>query len=137
MVGEGDLAGQFIEISKLKEVFSEVIYKARLPNKISKFTVTLSTARDDKKLSSDGGGEGLFDYDSSSPSWFYLKVLTKGTGTWAIKFIIPGKDPILLSSSELLKGDEISWEFIELKFTNTAQSGVTNPTFLIEKRYFS
>lgn len=129
------LKGEFVAIEDLKRVFSEIIYKARLANKIKKFTVDLATTRDKKRLSSAGGGEGLFDYDESYPSWYYFKILVKGTGTYTIRFIMPGKNPIELSNTEIIKGDEVSLEFTELEFTNSAQS-VVNPIFWIEKRYF-
>ena len=130
------LKGEFVAIGDLKQVLSETIYKARLANKIKKFTVDLTTARNKKRLSNVGGGEGLFDYDESYPSWYYFKILVKGTGTYTIRFIMPGKDPIELSNTEIIKGDEVSLEFTELEFTNTAQPGLTNPIFWIEKRYF-
>jgi len=136
------LVGQFTPIEKfalvLKDLLklSEEIYKSSLPNKIAKFSVDLSAARTDKKLSSRGGGERLFDYDSKYPQWYYLKLLIKGDGTWTLKFVSEDKTTISLSDEELTKGDEISLEFTELEFTNTAQSGVTNPTFWLEKRYF-
>jgi len=135
------LIGQFTPIEKfalvLKDLLnlSEQIYKSPLPNKIAKFTVDLSTARTNKNLSSKGGGEGLFDYDPKYPHWYYLKVLIKGTGTWTLKFISEDKSSISLTNDELTKGDEIALEFIELEFTNTAQS-VTNPILWLEKRYF-
>jgi len=80
----------------------------------------------------------LFSYDVKYPNWYYLKVLIKGTGTWTIRlrFISQDKSVISLTSDELTKGDEVSLEFAELEFTNEAQSGVTNPTFWLEKRYF-
>ena len=136
------LVGQFTPIEKfalvLKDLLnlSEQIYKSPLPNKIAKFTVDLSTERTNKKLSSRGGGEDLFDYDEKYPSWFYLKVLIKGTGTWTLKFVSGDKTTISLSDEEITKGDEIALEFTELEFTNSAQSGITNPIFWLEKRYF-
>lgn len=134
------LVGKFTPIgtvvNKLLGKLPGVIYKSRLPDAIEKFTVDLSTARDSKRLSDRGGGEGLFPYSVKYPSWYYLKVLVKGTGSYDMKFVMPGRRSVELSNTEILKGDEIYWEFTELKFTNTAQAGVTNPTFIIEKRYF-
>lgn len=136
------LVGQFTPLEKfalvLKDLLalSEQIYKSPLPNKIAKFTVDLSTARTNKKLSSRGGGETLFDYDEKYPSWYYLKVLIKGDGTWTLKFVSEDKTTVSLTNDELTKGDEISLEFTELEFTNTAQPGITNPIFWLEKRYF-
>lgn len=135
------LVGQFTPIEKfalvLKDLLklSEEIYKSSLPNKVAKFTVDLSIARSNKRLSSGGGGEGLFDYDVKYPNWYYLKVLVKGTGTWTLRFISADKSSISLSQDEVTKGDEASLEFTDLEFTNTAQS-VTNPVFWLEKRYF-
>ena len=131
----GALKGEFVAIQELKQVLSEVIYKARLPNKVKKFTVDLSTARAKTKLSSVGGGERLFDYDEQYPTWHYFKVLVKGTGNFTIRFVLEGREPVELENTEILKGDEILLEFKEIEFTNTAQS-VTNPVFWLEKRYF-
>lgn len=134
------LVGKFTPIetviNKLLGKLSGIIYKSRLPDAVEKFTVDLSTARDNKRLSDRGGGEGLFSYSIRYPSWYYLKVLVKGTGSYNIRFIMPGRRSLELSNTEILKGDEIYWEFTELEFTNTAQTGVINPVFIIEKRYF-
>ena len=129
------LKGEFMAIEDLKQILSEVIYKATLPNKVEKFTVDLAIAREKKKLSKVGGGEGLFIYDVKYRTWHYFKVLVKGTGTYTIRFIMEAREPIELDSTEINKGDEISLEFTELEFTNIAQS-VTNPIFWLEKRYF-
>lgn len=131
------LYAKFTPIDQVVSLLSEAIYKARLPNKVEKFSVDLTTARINQKLSSVGGGEKLFTYDASNPSWFYLKFLSKGTGVWSLRFILVGKDPITLASTEILQGDEVNLEFTELEFTNAAQVGVTNPSIWIEKRYFS
>ena len=131
-----DKIAQFIPLEEILDKLSEIIYKARFPNEVEKLTVDLSTARTDKRLSSIGGGEGLFDYNAKYPTWHYLKVLVKGTGTWTLTFEMPGRRTISLSNDEVLLGDEIYLEFTELYFTNTSQSGVTSPVFWIEKRYF-
>ena len=136
------LIGQFTPIEKfalaLKDLLklSEEVYKSSLPNKIAKFSVDLDIARDDKRLSSRGGGEGLFDYDIKYPSWYYLKILIKGTGVWTLNFISEDKSSISLTNDEVTKGDEVLLEFADLQFTNAAQSEVTDPTFWLEKRYF-
>ena len=130
-----ELKGEFVAMEDLKQILSEVIYKARLPNKVEKFIVDLATERTKKKLSKIGGGEGLFSYDVKYPTWHYFKILIKGTGTYTIRFIMEGREPIELDSTEINKGDEVNLEFKEVEFTNTTQS-VTNPKFWIEKRYF-
>jgi len=130
------LIGQFTPVEVILDKLSEIIYKARFPNEVTKFTVDLSIARTNKRLSSIGGGEGLFDYSAKYPTWHYLKILKKGTGTWTLTFEMPGKRTISLSNDEVLLGDEIYLEFTEIYFTNTSQSGVVSPVFWIEKRYF-
>ena len=132
----GELKGEFVLIQDLKQVLSEVIYKARLPNKVEKFTVDLSIERAKKKLSKVGGGEGLFSYDVKNPTWYYFKILVKGTGIYTIRFILENREPIELENTNINRGDEIYLEFKELELTNSVQSGVTNPVFWIEKRYF-
>jgi len=135
-----ELIGKFTPldavIDKVLRRLDEIFYKSRFPNEIAKFTVDLSITRTNKRLSSIGGGEGLFDYNVKYPTWHYLKILVKGTGTWTIIFELPGKKTISLSNDEVLLGDEIYLEFTELYFTNTAQDNVTSPIFWIEKRYF-
>lgn len=130
-----ELIGKFTPIKAILDKLSEIIYKARFPNEVAKFTVNLSTARTKKKLSSVGGGENLFDYNNKYPTWHYLKVLKKGTGTWTLTFQLPGKREISLEDDEVFKGDEIYLEFTEIFFTNTSQD-VDDPTFWVEKRYF-
>ena len=132
----GEKIAQFAPLEEILDRLSEIIYKARFPNEVAKFTVDLSTIRTNKRLSSIGGGEGLFDYNVKHPTWHYLKVLVKGTGTWTLTFEMPGRRTINLDNDEVLLGDEIYLEFTELYFTNTAQSGVTSPVFWCEKRYF-
>lgn len=131
------LVGKFTPIETVIEKLniSKDIYTARLPDEVAKFTVDLSIARNKKPLSDKGGGEGLFSYSSKWPSWYYCKVLVKGTGSYTLIFVMPGRREVSLANTEILKGDEILLEFEELKFTNTSQS-VTNPTFWLEKRYF-
>lgn len=136
MNDENGYIGKFIPIDVILEKLSEIIYKSRFPNEVKKFTVDLSIARVNKKLSSIGGGEALFEYDVKYPTWHYLKILKKGTGTWTITFEMPGKRTISLPNDEVLQGDEIFLEFTELYFTNSSQTGVVSPVFWIEKRYF-
>lgn len=137
------LVGQFTPIEKFAQFLveklelSKTIYTARLPNEIAKFTVDLSAARTDTKLSSRGGArEPSFDYDNKYPTWHYLKTLVKGTGLWTLKFVMPGKRTVSLSQDEVTRGDEIFLEFEELEFTNIAQDEVISPVLWIEKRYF-
>ena len=127
---------EFTPINELLDKLSEIIYKARFPNEVTKFTVDLSSARTNKRLSSIGGGEGLFDYNTKFPTWHYLKILVKGTGIWSLTFEMPGKRTITLNNDEVLLGDEVYLEWTDLYFTNTAQSGIVSPVFWIEKRYF-
>jgi len=132
--------GKFIKVEEilgpLSKIISKAIYTARLPNEIAKFTVDLSIERNNKRLSSRGGGEGLFTYNPRYPSWYYLKVLKKGTGVFTLTFELPGNRTISLDSDEIYSGDEFFLEFIELYFTNSSQSGVVSPVFWLEKRYF-
>ncbi|OQX87784.1 MAG: hypothetical protein B6D55_02425 [Candidatus Omnitrophica bacterium 4484_70.2] len=134
-----ELLGKFtpldVVIDEVLKRLDKILYKSRFPNEIAKFTVDLSIERDKKKLSSIGGGEGLFDYNAKYPSWHYLKVLIKGDGVWTLTFELAGKRTISLTNEEILRGDEIFLEFYELYFTNEAQTGVVNPVFWIEKRY--
>jgi len=129
----GRTIGQFIEIKKIGKTFEEAFYKSALPDYIEKFEVDLSTARSNKPLSDVGGGEGLF----KRANWYYCKVLIKGDGDYTLEFTLKNKSTVNLTQDEISKGDEISLEFIELKFTNTAQSGVTSPTFWLERRELS
>ena len=133
---EDKLIGHFVPVNGILDKLSEIIYKSRFPDDIAKFTVDLSIERNNKRLSNIGGGEGLFDYNAKYPTWQYLKILSKGTGIWTITFEIPGKKTISLTNDEVNSGDEMSLEFTELYFTNTAQSGVDNLTLWLEKRYF-
>jgi len=134
-----ELLGKFtpldVVIDEVLKRLDEILYKSRFPNEIAKFTVDLSIERNNKRLSSVGGGEGLFDYNVKYPTWHYLKILKK-SGVWTLTFELPGKKTISLSNDEVFSGDEIYLEFTELYFTNTAQSGIEGPTFWIEKRYF-
>jgi len=131
--------GKFIKIEELliplSKIISKAIYTARLPNEIAKFTVDLSIERDKKRLSSRGGGENLFTYDPHHPSWYYLKILKKGNGVWTLTFHLPGERTVDLSNDEVLQGDEIFLEFIDLSFTNAKQPDAVSPVFWIEKRY--
>jgi len=130
------LAGIFQPAKEVAEIFKKefalekTIYTAGLPDYIAKFTVNLSTARNEKHLSDVGGGERKFKH----VNWYYLKVLIKGDGEWTLEFTLKDKSTVSLSQDEVTKGDEIYLEFTELKFTNTSQSGVTSPTFWIERR---
>lgn len=140
MVNGKRLIGEFISIEKLPEAFAQelkesldledTLYKSSLPNYVDKFTLNLSIARTQKVLSDIGGGEKLFRH----AHWYYLKILVKGTGTWTLIFELPNGDIVTLSESEVIKGDEIYLEWAELKATNTAQPGETNPVIWVERR---
>ena len=136
MNNEKKYIGEFIPIDKILKELDKIFYTSRFPNEVAKFTVDLSIARTNKRLSSIGGGEGLFDYNVKYPTWHYLKILKKGTGTWTLTFEMLGKRTISLENDEVLLGDEIYLEFTELYFTNTSQTGVVSPVFWLEKRYF-
>ena len=73
------LLGKFtpldVVIDEVLKRLDEILYKSRFPNEVAKFTVNLSIERNNKRLSSVGGGEGLFDYDVRNPTWHYLKIL--------------------------------------------------------------
>jgi len=135
-----ELLGKFtpldVVIDEVLKRLDEILYKSQFPNEIAKFTVDLSIERNNKRLSSVGGGEGLFDYNVKYPTWHYLKVLVKGTGDWTLTIEMPGGKTVSLESSEVSIGDEVLLEFTELYFTNTAQSGEISPVFWLEKRYF-
>ncbi len=134
------LLGKFtpldVVIDEVLKRLDEIFYKSRFPNEIAKFTVDLSIERTNKRLSSIGGGEGLFDYNVRYPTWHYLKILKKGTGTFTFIFELPGRKTISLDSDEIYSGDEFFLEFTELYFTNSSQSGVVSPIIWMEKRYF-
>ncbi|MCD6429362.1 hypothetical protein J7L09_01570 [bacterium] len=135
-----ELLGKFtpldVVIDEVLKRLDEILYKSQFPNEIAKFTVDLSIERNNKRLSSVGGGEGLFDYNVKYPTWHYLKILKKGTGTFTFTFELPGKKTISLNSDEVYSGDEFLLEFTEIYFTNSSQSGVVSPVFWLEKRYF-
>lgn len=107
-----------------------ILYTAALPNYVSKFTLDLSEARNRRPLSNIGGGERLF----RRAHWYYLKVLIKGGGQWTLIFKLPNGEVVTLTESEIIKGDSIYLEWIELQATNTAQPGETNPVFWCERR---
>jgi len=99
-----------------REYYRKGIYtRTALANRGEKFTVDLSTARSDTALGKDGE---------------IFKVIDKGDGTWSLKFKFGDGSTFEISNTETYNGDyftEISYD--DILFTNTAQSGVTSPTF--------
>jgi hypothetical protein len=95
------------------------------PNRAVKITVDLSTARSDKSLVQ----EGLLP---SGKMFFYLTVLRVGNGSWSLKQVLPNGSTLPYDNSELANGYLMERRFVDILFSNSAQTGVTNPTFLIE-----
>jgi len=95
------------------------------PNRGVKITVDLSTVRSDKSLVQ----EGLLP---SGKTFFYLTVLRVGNGTWSLKQVLPDNTTIAYDNSELANGYLMVRRFVDILFSNSAQTGVTNPILLIE-----
>jgi len=95
------------------------------PNRAVKITVDLSTARSDKSLVQ----EGLLP---ANKIFFYLTVLRVGNGVWSLKQVLPDNTTIAYDSSELANGYLMERRFVDILFSNSAQTGVTSPIFLIE-----
>lgn len=100
-------------------------------NRVKRITPDLNIARTAKKLSDTTGGEGLFTYYADG--WYYLKVVTKGTGTWTLDFVFDDDSTETVTSAEVEDGDEFILKWADLQLTNASQS-VTDPKFWLERR---
>jgi len=54
-----------------------------------------------------------------------VTILSKGTGTFSLKFIFPDGNELDLDNTELSDKDVWEWDVAELRLTNTAQAGAT------------
>lgn len=97
------------------------------PNRAVKFTVDLTTERSDKSLVE----EGLIP---SGKTFLYLTVLRKGNGVWSLKQKFDDGSTVAYGSGELADGYLMQRRFVDILFSNTSQSGVVNPTFMVEWR---
>jgi len=95
------------------------------PNRAVKITVDLSTARNDKSLVQ----EGLLP---ANKTFYYLTVLRVGNGVWSLKQVLPDNTTIPYDNTELADGYLMERRFVDLLFSNSAQTGVTAPKLLIE-----
>lgn len=85
---------------------------ARYPDPIG--SMSLATARTDESL----GIAGLS-----------LTILTKGTGTWTMKFVFADETTCQFDSTEVNAGDAWELAYTDILFTNGAQPAATGPSF--------
>jgi len=111
--------------SRYDQAYKRIYYAILPPNRAVKITVNLSTARSDKSLVE----EGLIP---SGKTFLYLTVLRKGNGVWSLNQKFDDGSTLAYGSDELADGYLMERRFVDILFTNASQSGVTNPTFLIE-----
>ncbi|MGB9774774.1 MAG: hypothetical protein ACPL4I_12315 [Bacteroidota bacterium] len=111
--------------SRYDQAYKRIYYAILPPNRAVKFAVDLSTERSGKSLV----GEGLIP---AGKTFLYLTVLRKGNGIWSLKQVFDDGSIVAYGSDELQDGYIMERRFIDILFTNTSQTGVVNPTFLIE-----
>lgn len=58
-----------------------------------------------------------------------LTILTKGNGTWTIKFQFDDLTTCQFDSTEVNAGDAWELDYADILFTNTAQPAATGPSF--------
>jgi hypothetical protein len=115
-----------IDYAKLAEKLRQELARLTRANKLKKFTVDLSVARTDASLV----GAGLIPRQK----FMSLTVWNKGTGTFSFKLkFFDGTLSESFSDAEVLNGDVFDCEFIDILWTNTAQT-VTNPTLIVSWR---
>jgi hypothetical protein len=104
----------------------QAIYEANLPpNRAVKFEVDLSTDRSDKSLVEAGLLPG-------AETFLYLTLLRKGDGVWSFKMKFDDGSTITYSQGELADGYLMERRFVDLLFSNSSQTGKTNPKFMVE-----
>ena len=111
--------------SRYDQAYKRIYYAILPPNRAVKIEIDLSIERSGKSLVE----EGLLPSDKT---FLYLTVLKKGDGNWSFKMVFDDGSSIEYSSDELADGYLMERRFVDLLFSNAAQSGVTNPKFLIE-----
>lgn len=88
-------------------------------NKATVIDLDLSVARDKAVIFAKGS---------------VISVLEKGTGLWELTFENADLTEVSLSSNELVRRDTFAGDFLSLKITNLAQTGVELPKFWIGER---
>lgn len=58
-----------------------------------------------------------------------LTIISKGTGTWTMKFKFGDETTCQFDSTEVNNGDSWELDFADILFTNTAQPLATGPSF--------
>lgn len=96
------------------------------PDKAVKYTLDLTVAHNDESLVDDK----VLQPDHAPFS--YINILKVGNGVWSLKMVLGDDTTIVYNSTELSDGYIIHRRFKDLKFTNTAQTGLINPVFIIE-----
>ena len=95
------------------------------PDRAKKIELDLSQARTDYSL--------VQHKQLPSDTTFYsLSILKKGTGSWTMKMIFDDGSYVEYTSDEVNDGYVIERRYVDLKFTNSAQTGVENPKFIVE-----
>lgn len=113
---------------------ADLIRTGRLNNRAFRITPDLSTVRSNTSLTTEGTLPIKDAVGDTILRWVYLKVVTKGTGTFTLKFRFQDGSTVSVASSEMEDGDEFTLEFVDLLLTNASQS-VTNPTFWVESHF--
>ena len=85
-------------------------------NRLQKIEIDLSTARTDVALGLNGS---------------FLQLWQKGDGDFVLTIVLDNGAKIGFNSLELQPRDKFYVKFSDIKFTNTAQTGVTNPILLV------
>jgi len=88
-------------------------------NKATVIDLDLSVARDKAVIFAKGS---------------VISVLEKGTGLWELTFENADLTEVSLLSNELVRRDTFAGDFLSLKITNLAQTGVELPKFWIGER---
>ena len=95
------------------------------PDRAKKIELDLSQARTDYSL--------VQHKQLPSDTTFYsLSILKKGTGSWTMKMVFDDGSYVEYTSDEVDDGYVIERRFIDLKFTNSAQTEVENPKFIVD-----
>jgi len=95
------------------------------PDRAKKIELDLSQARQDYSLVQH-------KLLPSKTEFVSLSILKKGTGSWTMKMIFDDGTYVEYTSEEVSDGYVIERRYVDLKFTNSTQTGVENPKFIVE-----
>lgn len=104
----------------------KAIYEANLPpNRAVKFEVDLSTERSDESLVEE-------ELLPGGKIFLYLSVVRKGDGVWSFKMKFDDGSAIQYTHDELVDSYLMERRFVDVLFSNSSQTGKTNPKFMVE-----